>query len=186
MDRYVNNMLTQLPTDTDLTAVEISSDAAAGFVGCTGYIDQIEVRDFTSRKADVLYGKDQHGRPFISMLVLDTTLSARTLMEIARGEALSERAQESLAWASRPRVLTLFQRYQDRDDLFVTAGTATLGSPQDCPAEFNDILRGWGGRYRRLPLEVLGTPDEEIAVPVRKPRAVEGYHIDGSVGVIDL
>lgn len=186
MDRYVNNMLTQLPTDTDLTAVEVSSDIAAGFVGCTGYIDQIVVEDFTSRKADVLYGKDQHGRPFISMLVLDTHLSARTLMEIVRGAPYSERVQESLAWAAKPRVLTLFQRYQDRDDLFVSAGTATLGSPQDCPAEFNDILRGWGGRYRRLSLEVLGASAEDVEVPVRKPRTVDGYHIDGTVGVIDL
>lgn len=187
MDYYVNLMLTDITTDTTPNAVEVPSDIAAGFVGSTGYIDQIKIDDFTSRKADVLYGKDQHGRPFISMRVLCTrALSAGTVLALARGEALSAGAREELAWATRPRVLTLFQRYQDRDDLFVTAGDVALGAPKECPAEFYDILHVWGGRHQFLTQKDLGGPTTPVAVPEHAVRAVDGYHIDGTVGVVNL
>lgn len=187
MDYYINRMLTDLPTSTELSAVEVPSDIAAGFVGSTGYIDGISPDDFVSRAADVLYGKDQHGRTFISMRVLRTSaLSAGTVLALARGEALSKEAREELAWAAKPRVLTLFQRYQDRDDLFVTAGDVTLGAPKECPAEFNDILHGWGGRYQFLTQKDLGVPTTPVAVPEHAVRAVDGYHIDGTVGVVNL
>ena len=184
MDYYANCMLGELHINNTLTVVEIPSDIAAGFVGCTGYIDQITPRDFSSRKADVLRGKDQHGRPFISMLVLETSLQASTVLELVRGGVLSAEAQRDLAWAAKPRVLTLFQRYQDRDDLFVTAGDRSLGSPKDCPMEFYEILQGYGGRYKRLTQAVLGAPDEEIAVPKRPVLAVASHHLDGTIGVM--
>lgn len=184
MDYYVNRMLTKLPSE--LTFVEIASDIAAGFVGSTGYIDRIEPCDFHSRKADVLHGKDQYGRQFISMLVLDTRLSARTLLEIAGGGTLSEGTQDAVAWAAKPRVLTLFQRYQNRADLFVTAGDRMLsGPPKDLPAGFYEIMIDAGGQYCRVTQADLGNTTE-VAVPEHKPFVVDGYHIDGTVGVINM
>jgi len=187
MDYYVTRMLTDLSTNTELTSVEIAPAVAAAFVGSTGYIDQITPADFISRKADVLLGKDQHGRQFISILVLDTCLSARLVLAVARGEELDENARRGLAWASKPRVLTLFQRYWDRDDLFVTAGDISLGGPvKALPSEFSKVLYECGERVKLLTQKALGTPAAEVPVPSRRVRAVEGYHIDGTVGVIDL
>ena len=183
MDYYIKTMLKQLVEINTMMGVEIAPAVAAGFVGSTGYIDQIELADFISREADVLYGKDNHGRIFISIMVVKTAIRASTLMAIRRGETLDESAENDLAWAAKPRVLTLFQRFQNRDDVFVTAGDVSLGSPQDCPQQFYAILGGVG-RYEHLTLKDVGaTP---VAVPEHKPLKVDGYHIDGSVGVINL
>lgn len=187
MDSYVSRMLDLISSSTRMAAVEISPDNAAGFVGRTGYIDRIKPADFAGRAADVLYGRDPHGRVFVSVLVLDTRLEARTLLELARGGETSEDTREALRYHAKPRVLTLFQRYAARESLFVTAGNAYIGTAEDCPAEFFGILfEDPERRYQRLSLEDIAGIEGLVPVPEHAAVTVESYHIDGSVGVVDV
>jgi len=151
-DNVIASALNSLDQE-DTGLARLTQEESQGFCGSTGYLDSIEVAEFTSRGVPALYGKDTYGREYISMLLRQTTLSTANIEDAIKDGGLTK-LHYLLERAAAPRVLTVFKRYSDpTNTTWVTGGDAV---PCACQG------RDQEGRCGRLPHRRHGRGDQPL------------------------